>query len=106
MVESLTENQIYAIYLWPNFFDKIERERNSSHYVGVEVGDSDCGFLLSFFAATFLSDTGRPDDVCQRLNSMEKRADDEEGGDGEDEGEEGHVDEVHRLVAAAKLPVH
>ena len=65
-------------------------------------GHSVCFFV--FFA--FLSHTGRPDDVCQRLNSMEKRADDEEGGDGEDEGEEGHVDEVHRLVAAAKLPVH
>ena len=65
------------------------------------MGDDNSVLLLPFFAGTILSDAGRPDDVSQGLSSVEKGANDEEAGDGKDEGEEGHVDEVHRLAGVA-----
>ena len=65
------------------------------------MGDGNSVLLLPFFAWTFLSDTGRPYDVSQGFNSVEKGANDKEAGDGKDEGKEGHVDEVHWLSVAA-----
>ena len=64
------------------------------------MGDSNSVLLNPFFAGTFLSDAGGPDDVCQGLSSVEEGANDEEAGDGKDEGKEGHVDDVHWLVGA------
>ena len=70
------------------------------------MGDGNSVPLRPFLAGTFLSDAGSPDDVCQGLSSVEKGANDEEATDGKDKGKEGHVDEVHRLVGVAYLPVH
>ena len=65
------------------------------------MGDGNSVPLRPFFAGTFLSDAGSPDDVCQGLSSVEKGANDEEATDGKDKGKEGHVDEVHWLGGAA-----